>query len=151
MATDVTSLAYYASRAQFGGIAKEKLATAEDYHELLPAKIDVPASVNLWNMMYGAANTLMPLSDIDLPQADFLDILDQIYNGVPFDKVKLTLPPPPPPPILHEPYFPKYLATIPDDARTPAAVTATTMRLIHLAAMSKSCFTIILYPAERPA
>lgn len=83
MATDVTSLAYYASRAQFGGVAKEKLATGDDYHELLPAKIDVPAAVNLWNMMYGAANTLMPLNDIDLPQADFFDILDQLYSGVP--------------------------------------------------------------------
>lgn len=129
MATDVTSLAYYASRAQFGGVAKEKLATGDDYHELLPAKIDVPAAVNLWNMMYGAANTLMPLNDIDLPQADFFDILDQLYSGVSFDKVKLTPPPPPPPPILHDPYFPKYLATISDDVRTPAAVTATTDRL----------------------
>ena len=129
MATDVTSLAYYASRAQFGGVTKEELAAGGDYHDLLPGKIDLSGSVNLWNMMYGATNALMPLNDIDLPQADFLDILDQIYGGVPFDKVELTPPPPPPPPIQHDPYFPKYLATIPDDVRTPAAVTATTDRL----------------------
>ena len=129
MATDVTSLAYYASRAQFGGVTKEELTAGGDYHDLLPGKIDLSGAVNLWNMMYGATNALMPLNDIDLPQADFLDILDQIYGGVPFDKVELTPPPPPPPPIQHDPYFPKYLATIPDDVRTPAAVTATTDRL----------------------
>ena len=130
MATEVTSLAYYTSRAQFGGVAKEELATGGDYHDLLPTKIDVPAAVNLWMQMFGAANALMPLNDIDLPQADYLDILDQIYGNVPFDQVRLTPPPPPPPPpIQHEPYFPKYLATIPKDTRTPAAVDATIGRL----------------------
>ena len=129
MATDVTSLAYYASRAHLGGIAKEELATDEDYHELLSAKIDVPTAVNLWNMMFGAADALISLADIDLPQADFLDIVEQVYSGVKFDEVHLAPRPAPLPRILHEPYFPKYLAKIPDDARTPAAVVATTERL----------------------
>ena len=129
MATEVTSLAYYASRAQFGGVAKEELATGGDYHDLLPAKIDLPGAVSLWMQMFGAANALMPLLDIDLPQADYLDIVDQIYGNVPFDQVRLTPKPKPLPPLTHDPYFPKYLATIPDDARTPAAVNATIDRL----------------------
>ena len=127
MATDVTALAYYVSRTKKIGVAKNELAADGDYHDFLPCKIDLQAAISLWNEMYD--DMLMPLPDIDLPQADFLDIADQIYNGVPFDKVRLTAPPPPPPPIQHEPYFPKYLATIPDDARTPAAVNATIDRL----------------------
>ena len=130
MATEVTSLAYYVSRAQFGDVVKEELTTGSDYHGLLPTKIDAPAAVTLWNLMFGAANALMPLNDIDLPQADYLDIVDKIYSGIPFDQVRLTPPPPPPPPpIQHEPYYPKYLASIPNDARTPAAVNATIGRL----------------------
>ena len=152
MATDVTSLAYYASRAQFDGVAKENLATGGDYHELLPIKIDVPTAANLWNLMYGATNTLMPLGDIDLPQADYLDILDQLYSGVPFDQVKLTPTLAPSPPIQHEPYFPKYLATIPNDARTPAAVTATIGRLNEVldgrAAMSSPSVSV---PENEPS
>ena len=127
MATDVLSLAYYVSRAKKSGVAKNELAADGDYHDLLPCKIDVQAAVNLWNEMYD--DLLMPLPDIDLPQADFLDIADLIYNGMPFDQVRLSPAPIPPPPIQHESYFPKYLATIPNDVRTPTAVNATIGRL----------------------
>ena len=127
MATDVTSLAYYASRAKKKGVAKNDLATTGDYHDTLPSTIDLQVAVTLWGEVYD--DVLLPLNDIDLEQADFLDILDQIYTGVPFDKVKLRPTLAPPPPIQHEPYFPKYLATIPKDTRTPSAVAATIGRL----------------------
>ena len=127
MATDIKSLAYYASRAKKAGKSKEDLSNYANYHEALPSIVDLQASAILWQELY-ENDTLVPLDEIDLAQADFLDIVDQIYNNVPFDQVHLAVVVAPPP-ITHEPYFPKYLASIPKDNRTPMAVNASIERL----------------------
>ncbi|MBQ7190275.1 MAG: hypothetical protein IJR99_12765 [Kiritimatiellae bacterium] len=123
---DVKSLAYYAFRAKKTGVSIGGL-TAGDYHVQIPDKVDLAKAKNLWEEMNDDA--LLPLDAIDLPQNDFLDIADQIYQGIHYREVRLTLPPLPPPPITHEPYFPKYLATISKDTRTSVAVNETIGRV----------------------
>lgn len=131
MATEIRSLAYYASRAKKAGVTKECLS-GDDYHTIIPSQINLSAAVGLWAEMYDESDALVPLEDIDLPQADYLDILDQLYNGTPFGQVQIQLPPPELPTIVHEPYFPKYIATLSGDTRTQSAVVATTDRINEL-------------------
>ena len=131
MATEIRSLAYYTSRAKKAGVAKECLSNG-DYHTIIPSQINLSAAVGLWAEMYDESDALVPLEDIDLPQADYLDILDQLYNGIPFGQVQIQLPPPELPAIVHEPYFPKYIATLSGDTRTQPAVVATTDRINEL-------------------
>ena len=131
MATEIRSLAYYASRAKKAGVAKECLSDG-DYHTIIPSQINLSAAVGLWAEMYDESDALVPLEDIDLPQADYLDILDQLYNGTPFGQVQIQPQPPELPAIVHEPYFPKYIATLSGDTRTQPAVVATTDRINEL-------------------
>ena len=145
-AGDVKTLAYYAFRAKKAGVSKEDL-TANDYRVQIPAKIDLSVAGNLWSEMHNADDMLIPLDQISLDQSDFNDIADQIYNCVPFREVRLAQPPAmPPPPIIHEPYFPKYLATIPNDVRTPAAVNATIGRVNEVvdASMTHRCNGLVV-------
>ena len=128
MATEVTSLAYYVFRAKKSGISKGVLSV-EDYHAQIEEMVDLDVAASLWYEMHDESDGLVRLDQITLDQADFLDILEQIYNGVPYDKVTLSKVPPAPPPIKHEPYFPRYLATISKDTRTPAAVMDTVGRV----------------------
>ncbi len=128
MADQVVSLAYYVSRAKKDGVTRESLsAEGTDYHEVLSAKINVPKLVDSWNEVNDDA--LLPLTEIDLTQTDFLDVVSQIYTGTPYREVALKPSLPPSTPIQHAPYFPQYLASIPNDVRTPSAVKATLERL----------------------
>ena len=131
MATEIRSLAYYASRAKKAGVTKECLSNG-DYHTVIPFQINLSVAVGLWAEMYDESDALVPLEDIDLPQADYLDILDQLYNGTPFGQVQIQPQPPELPAIVHEPYFPKYIATLSGDTRTQPAVVATTDRINEL-------------------
>lgn len=131
MATEIRSLAYYASRAKKAGASKECLSN-DDYHTVISSQINLDIAVGLWTEMYDESDALVPLEDIDLPQADYLDILDQLYNGIPFGQVQIQPPPPELPAIVHEPYFPKYIATLSGDTRTQSAVAATTDRINEL-------------------
>jgi len=138
MAAEIESLAYYVFRARKAGVPKESFSADGDYHDQIPEMVDLAAASSLWHEMHDADNELVPLSDIDIPQVDFLDIAEQIFNGVDYGKVVLSLPPAPAPVIRHDPYFPKYLSTISSDVRTPAAVDATVSRLNEVIATSIS-------------
>ena len=131
MAEEVRTLAYYAGCAYKEGVAKDVLM-ASDYHDLLPDRINLRDANILWQQVrqfLGVAEELVPLDDVELSQADWNDIVEQIYAGEVFTKVRLTPAQEPLPPVVHELYFPKYLATIPKDTRTPVAVSATIARL----------------------
>ena len=131
MAEEVRTLAYYAGCAYKEGVAKDVLM-ASDYHDLIPERINLRDANILWQQVrqfLGVAEELVPLDDVELSQADWNDIVEQIYAGEVFTKVRLTPAQEPLPPVVHELYFPKYLATIPKDTRTPVAVSATIARL----------------------
>ena len=125
---DVKSLAYYVFRARKVGVSKEDLAVG-DYHAQIGDTLDMSVEQGIWSATHLDDNVLVPLDQISIDETDYLDILEQICNGVPYDKVTLAHPQPQIPPVTHEPYFPKYLATIPKDKRTPAAVNATIGRV----------------------
>ncbi len=129
MADQIVSLAYYASRAKRKGVDAADLMSGGDYHDLLPKRIDYAAERELWQEMFNSDDDLVPLSDIDLMQADFLDIVDQIYRGVPFREVHLAVGIASLVQQTHPSYFQRYLQTIPDDTRTPSAVNATLNRV----------------------
>ena len=95
MAAEIESLAYYVFRARKAGVPKESFSADGDYHDQIPEMVDLAAAESLWHEMHDADNELVPLSDIDIPQVDFLDIAEQIFNGVHYGKVVLSLPPAP--------------------------------------------------------
>ena len=128
MKNQIVSLAWYVFRAKKTDVSKEKL-TESDYQNILPTVVDLEGSETIWQASHEDSDVLLPLSEIDLTQTDYLDIVEQIYAGVLYEKVELKPSLPLPSKILHSPYFPKYLASIPDDVRTPAAVKATLERL----------------------
>lgn len=131
MSAEIRSLAYYASRAKKAGATKGCLS-ANDYHTSISSQIDLAAAVELWTEMYDESDVLVPLEDIDLPQTDFIDILEQLYSGKPFGQVQIQPPPQEMPQIVHEQYFPRYVASLSGDTRTQTAVTATTDRINEL-------------------
>ena len=130
MANQVVSLAYYVSRARRNGATREQVvAEGAEYHDLLPRFVNLGQARTAWEDMFDPDDALVPLSEIDVPQTDYLDIAEQLFNGVSFRDVRLSLVAAPPPPPTHAPYFPRYLATIPNDHRTKAAVEASIDRV----------------------
>ncbi len=128
MTNQVVSLAWYVFRAKKTGVPREKLTEA-DYQDILPTVVDIVTAASIWQDSHEEAEALLPLPAIDLTQTDYLDVVAQIYAGVPYGEIKLKPVLPKPPAILHTPYLPQYLASIPDDVRTPTAVKATLERL----------------------
>lgn len=128
MTNQVVSLAWYVFRAKKAAIPKEKL-TESDYQDILSMVVDLEAAENIWQETHEEEDVLLPLSEIDLTQTDYLDVVEQIYASVSYGKVELKPDLPPPPMAQHSLYFPKYLASIPDDVRTSVAVKATLERL----------------------
>lgn len=128
MANSVVSLAYYVSRARRARIEQNELKSQMDFCHFLQTRIDVSAAIGLWNDMY-EDDPLVSLDVIDMAQTDFQDIVDQIYRGVDPRSVRISAVAPPPAPSAHHAYFQRYLATIPNDTRTPSAVTAALDRL----------------------
>ena len=128
MATKVVSLAYYADRAKRTGVSHDDFRNGGEYLDFLPSKVDLEKVADLWANMFDPEDTLVPLNEIDLPQTDYLDVVDQLFRGVSFQNVRIaavnTVPRP-----AHSPYYPKYLANIGDDSRTGVAVDATLSRL----------------------
>lgn len=128
MTNQVVSLAWYVFRAKKTGVPRENLTEA-DYQDILPTVVDLVAAEGIWQASHEEGDALLSLTAIDLTQTDYLDVVAQIYAGVSYGAVKLKPVLPMPPAILHTPYSPQYLASIPDDVRTPAAVKATLERL----------------------
>lgn len=128
MTNQVVSLAWYVFRAKKTGVPRENL-TEVDYQDILPTVVDLVAAEGIWQASHEEGDALLSLTAIDLTQTDYLDVVAQIYAGVSYGAVKLKPVLPMPPAILHTPYSPQYLASIPDDVRTPAAVKATLERL----------------------
>lgn len=130
MANQVVSLAYYVHRARKAGATCEELSVVdENYYDILTRHADLAKASALWAEMYDANDPLIPLSEIDIAQTDYLDIVAQIFNGVHFRDVSLSGKRKAPPPPTHESYFKRYLATIPTDTRTCPAVTASIDRV----------------------
>lgn len=130
MANQVVSLAYYVFRAKKAGASQEELSTVDvPYSDVLSQHVNLENAAELWSEMNEADDALVPLSEIDVAQTDYLDVVAQIFNAVSFRNVQLTIAPPPPPPTTHAPYFPQYLATIPNDTRTGPAVAVSLDRL----------------------
>jgi hypothetical protein len=129
MSNSVISLAYYVSRAKRAGATAEALK-AGDFEEVLAAKVDFAAAASLWEEM-DEREPLASLEDIDLGQADYCDIVDQIFRGTPFRKVEIySRKEAPLPERRHDPYFPRYIKTLSgNDTRTQTAVEATMERL----------------------
>lgn len=132
MANKVVSLAYYIFRAKNKGVDASVLKSNGDYHDLLPRLIDCAAATALWREMFGGDDEFVSLDDIDLPQTDYLDIAEQVCQGVLFRDVRLASNVTSPALPEHEPYFQRYLRTIPDDRRTPVAVRAALDRVNDL-------------------
>ena len=65
MATEIRSLAYYASRAKKAGATKECLSN-DDYHTIISSQVNLSAAVGLWAEMYDESDALVPLEDIPL-------------------------------------------------------------------------------------
>lgn len=128
MANQVVSLAYYVQRAKKAGATCEELSVVDEpYYDILLRHVDLAKASEWWAEGYD--DPLVPLSEIDIAQTDYLDIAAQIFNGVHFRDVIISAVPPSPPPPTHESYFKRYLATIPNDTRTCPAVTASIDRV----------------------
>ena len=129
MASQIVSLAFYAQQAKKGGATAEQLSGEESYLDVLPRYVNFTKAQAAWDLVFEADDVLVPLSEIDVAQTDYREIVDQIFRGVPFQTVRLSAVAAPPPPPTHAPYFPKYLATLSNDTRTSPAVTASLDRV----------------------
>ncbi len=125
-ATQVVSLAYYVFRAKRAGVSHDDFHNGGEYHAFLESKIDLKVAAEIWAETND--DVLVPLWEIDLPETDCLDIVDQIYRGFRYADVRISAVAAPPRP-THTPYYPKYLQTISEDTLTGTAVEATLSRL----------------------
>lgn len=131
MTNPIVSLAFYVSRAKRTGATVDELKAGE-YEEVLAEKVDFTKAAELWEEM-DEGRPLISLADIDLSQTDYLDIVDQVYNGTPFRDVRISAVDVPSAVVpTHAPYFQKYLEGLQSqdgDTRTGPAVEATMSRL----------------------
>ena len=88
MANQVVSLAYYVFRAKKAGASQEELSTVDvPYSDVLSQHVNLENAAELWSEMNEADDALVPLSEIDVAQTDYLDVVAQIFNAVSFRKL----------------------------------------------------------------
>ena len=127
MANQVVSLAFYAFQAKRAGVSQADLKAQSDYQGYLEGKVDTARCRAAWDLCHD--DSLEPLGQIELSVTDFQDIVDQVYRGTDPSKVRLSAVARPVVQLVHQPYFPKYLATIAGDTRTENSVKACLDRL----------------------
>ena len=127
MANQVVSLAVYAFQAKRVGVSQADLKAQSDYQGFLEGKVDTARCRAAWDLCHD--DSLEPLGQIELSVTDFQDIVDQVYRGTDPSQVRLSAVASPVVQLVHQPYFPKYLATIAGDTRTENSVKACLDRL----------------------
>lgn len=135
MANPMVSLAYYVHEARMHGVPKEALTSGTGYREVLGGREE--EAVRAWECFF-PQDPLARLEDIEVGQADFLDVVDQVYRGVRFLDVRASAAEVKAPVARHEPYFPQYIGILqgkePKDRLTEGAVEATMGRVEELLA-----------------
>lgn len=127
MANQVVSLAVYAFQAKRAGVSLNALKAQSDYQSYLEGMVDTARCRAAWDLCHD--DPLEPLGQIELSVTDFQDIVDQVYRGTDPSQVRLSAVARPVVQLVHQPYFPKYLATIAGDTRTENSVKACLDRL----------------------
>ena len=127
MANEVVSLAYYVSRAKRAGVPQEELKQQADFIRYIEERIDISRARALWDEMYD--DPILPPNQISLSQTQFQDVVDQVFRGVDLRQVTLSVTAQPAVQLVHNPYFPQYLATLDGDTRTASSVRVSLERL----------------------